>query len=28
MDYEVYPALFKAKDFGVPQNRKRIYCRV
>ncbi|RCW17630.1 DNA (cytosine-5-)-methyltransferase [Streptococcus gallolyticus] len=25
MDYEVYNALFKAKDFGVPQNRERIY---
>ena len=24
MDYEVYNALFKAKDFGVPQNRERI----
>ena len=25
MDYEVYSVLFKAKDFGVPQNRERIY---
>lgn len=23
--YEVFPCLFKAKDFGVPQNRERIY---
>lgn len=25
LDYEVYPTLFKAKDFGIPQNRERIY---
>lgn len=25
MDYHVQYALFKAKDFGVPQNRERIY---
>lgn len=25
LGYEVYYALFKAKDFGVPQNRERIY---
>lgn len=25
LDYEVTPMLFKAKDFGVPQNRERIY---
>lgn len=25
MDYKIYPMLFKAKDFGVPQNRERIY---
>lgn len=25
LDYEVYYSLFKAKDFGVPQNRERIY---
>ena len=25
LDYEIYPMLFKAKDFGVPQNRERIY---
>ncbi|MBY4633688.1 DNA (cytosine-5-)-methyltransferase [Streptococcus suis] len=25
LDYEVYTILFKAKDFGVPQNRERIY---
>lgn len=25
LDYEVYYRLFKAKDFGVPQNRERIY---
>lgn len=25
LDYEVYHILFKAKDFGVPQNRERIY---
>lgn len=25
LDYEVYYHLFKAKDFGVPQNRERIY---
>ncbi|HEN1040729.1 TPA: DNA (cytosine-5-)-methyltransferase [Streptococcus agalactiae] len=25
MEYEVYNILFKAKDFGVPQNRERIY---
>lgn len=25
LGYEVYPMLFKAKDFGVPQNRERIY---
>ena len=25
LDYEVRVALFKAKDFGVPQNRERIY---
>lgn len=25
LDYEVYNILFKAKDFGVPQNRERIY---
>lgn len=25
MDYKVYSVLFKAKDFGVPQNRERIY---
>lgn len=25
LDYQVYYHLFKAKDFGVPQNRERIY---
>ena len=25
LGYEVIPRLFKAKDFGVPQNRERIY---
>ncbi|MBR2295673.1 MAG: DNA cytosine methyltransferase [Clostridiales bacterium] len=25
LGYEVIPQLFKAKDFGVPQNRERIY---
>lgn len=25
MDYEVYHKVFAAKDFGVPQNRERIY---
>lgn len=25
LDYEVYYSLFKAKDFGIPQNRERIY---
>lgn len=25
LDYKVYNILFKAKDFGVPQNRERIY---
>ncbi len=25
LGYEVVPQLFKAKDFGVPQNRERIY---
>ncbi len=25
LGYEVFPCLFKAKDFGVPQNRERIY---
>lgn len=25
LDYAVYHVLFKAKDFGVPQNRERIY---
>lgn len=25
LNYEVYPVLYKAKDFGVPQNRERIY---
>ena len=25
LNYEVTPVLFKAKDFGVPQNRERIY---
>ena len=25
MDYEVYHQVFPAKDFGVPQNRERIY---
>jgi DNA (cytosine-5)-methyltransferase 1 len=25
LDYAVYPLLYKAKDFGVPQNRERIY---
>lgn len=25
LNYEVYSVLFKAKDFGVPQNRERIY---
>ena len=25
MDYEVYYHVFPAKDFGVPQNRERIY---
>ena len=25
LDYEVYYSLLKAKDFGVPQNRERIY---
>ncbi len=25
LGYEVYPMIFKAKDFGVPQNRERIY---
>lgn len=25
LDYEVYYTLFKAKNFGVPQNRERIY---
>lgn len=25
MDYEIFYTLFKAKDFGVPQNRERIY---
>lgn len=25
LDYEVTPMLFKAKDYGVPQNRERIY---
>lgn len=25
LNYEVYNVLFKAKDFGVPQNRERIY---
>ncbi|WP_075321154.1 DNA (cytosine-5-)-methyltransferase [Histophilus somni] len=25
LDYEVYHILFKAKDFGIPQNRERIY---
>ncbi|WP_390602457.1 DNA (cytosine-5-)-methyltransferase, partial [Staphylococcus pseudintermedius] len=25
LDYAVYPLLLKAKDFGVPQNRERIY---
>lgn len=25
MDYEVYHHIFPAKDFGVPQNRERIY---
>lgn len=25
LDYKVYYTLFKAKDFGVPQNRERIY---
>ena len=25
MDYKVFTSLFKAKDFGVPQNRERIY---
>lgn len=25
LGYEVYPLLYKAKDFGVPQNRERIY---
>ncbi len=25
LDYEVYHNLFKAKDFGVPQNRERVY---
>ncbi len=25
LGYEVYPCLFKSKDFGVPQNRERIY---
>lgn len=25
LQYEVYYTLFKAKDFGVPQNRERIY---
>lgn len=25
MDYDVTPLIFKAKDFGVPQNRERIY---
>lgn len=25
LNYEVYTTLFKAKDFGVPQNRERIY---
>lgn len=25
LNYEVTPLLFKAKDFGVPQNRERIY---
>jgi DNA (cytosine-5)-methyltransferase 1 len=25
LGYKVFPLLFKAKDFGVPQNRERIY---
>lgn len=25
LGYEIYPMLFKATDFGVPQNRERIY---
>lgn len=25
LGYEIYPMLFHAKDFGVPQNRERIY---
>ena len=25
LNYEIYPMLYKAKDFGVPQNRERIY---
>lgn len=25
LNYEVYPLFFKAKDFGIPQNRERIY---
>ncbi|ARD90403.1 DNA (cytosine-5-)-methyltransferase [Lactococcus lactis subsp. cremoris] len=25
LDYEVHTALFKARDFGLPQNRERIY---
>lgn len=25
LDYEVYETTFKARDFGVPQNRERIY---
>lgn len=25
MNYDVQTLLFKAKDFGVPQNRERVY---
>lgn len=25
LDYVLYPLLYKAKDFGIPQNRERIY---
>lgn len=25
LEYEIYPLIYKAKDFGLPQNRERIY---
>ncbi|WCG37617.1 DNA (cytosine-5-)-methyltransferase [Aerococcus urinaeequi] len=25
LNYEIYPMLFKAREFGIPQNRERIY---